>query len=249
MPSKKKKSAAAPQTRRNEKERIIQYAALAAMIVAVLAAAYPYLIKPLAQKLTAPEPSAAAPADLSGALPAGVCKEFAAVPAAAQYAEQPPMKIDKNKRYFANFKMANGGEFAVQLYADKAPLTVNNFVFLACKGFYNGVTFHRVIDGFMAQGGDPTGTGAGGPGYQFADEQNGLVFDRAGLLAMANAGPNTNGSQFFITYAPTEWLNGKHTIFGEVTEGMDVVNGLKRGDPNTPGFVGDAIESVTILEK
>ena len=166
-----------------------------------------------------------------------------------QYPAPPPMIIDPNIQYFATVKLAKGGQFVIQLFADKAPLTVNNFVFLAREGFYNGTTFHRVIEGFMAQGGDPTGSGAGGPGYQFADEPNDLVFDRPGLVAMANAGPDTNGSQFFITYAPTPWLNGKHTIFGEVVEGMDVVEGLTRRNPdNNPAFEGDAIESITITE-
>ncbi|WP_345296163.1 peptidylprolyl isomerase [Candidatus Villigracilis affinis] len=158
--------------------------------------------------------------------------------------------MDESKPYFATFKMENGGEFVVQLYSDQAPITVNSFVFLACKGFYNGVTFHRVLDGFMAQGGDPTGTGMGDPGYAFEDEFSAdLVFDRPGLLAMANSGPNTNGSQFFITYGPTEFLNGKHTIFGEVVQGMDVVNALTRRDPQqNPSFEGDAIESVVITQ-
>lgn len=166
-----------------------------------------------------------------------------------QYPAPPPMTINANIQYFAAVKLAKGGQFVIKLFAEKAPKTVNNFVFLAREGFYNGTTFHRVIDGFMAQGGDPTGTGMGGPGYQFPDEISDLVFDRPGLVAMANAGPDTNGSQFFITYAPTPWLNGKHTIFGEVVNGMDVVNGLTRRDPDqNPSFNGDVIESVTITE-
>jgi cyclophilin family peptidyl-prolyl cis-trans isomerase len=167
------------------------------------------------------------------------------------YASAPPMTIDTNKKYLATFKMANGGEFVAELFDDQAPKTVNNFVFLARDGFYNGTTFHRVIDGFMAQGGDPTGTGSGGPGYQFEDEIDpNLTFDKAGLLAMANAGPNTNGSQFFITYDATPHLNGLHTIFGQITEGMDVVNGLTRRDPQqSPTFQGDVIETITIAEE
>jgi len=161
----------------------------------------------------------------------------------------PSMVIDTAKTYLAAFKMENGGEFTAQLYADKTPVTVNNFVCLAREGYYAGVTFHRVIDGFMAQGGDPTGTGSGGPGYSFADEIDPtLVFDRAGLLAMANAGPNTNGSQFFITYAPTTHLNGLHTIFGEVIEGMDVVNAITRREPGSD-IPGDVIATVTITEE
>lgn len=166
------------------------------------------------------------------------------------YEAAPEMSIDVDKNYFATFEMANGGVFVVELFPDKAPLTVNNFVFLARQGYYNGTTFHRVLDGFMAQGGDPTGTGMGGPGYQFEDEFSDLSFDRPGLLAMANAGPNTNGSQFFITYAPTPHLNGRHTIFGEVIEGIDVVNGITRRNPEqNPTFEGDVVETVTITEE
>jgi len=167
-----------------------------------------------------------------------------------QYAAAPPMTIDVNTNYLATFTMANGGEFVVELFADKAPVTVNNFVFLAKQGYYNGTTFHRVIDGFMAQGGDRTGTGGGGPGYQFEDEFSDLVFDKPGVLAMANSGPNTNGSQFFITYDATPHLNNKHTIFGQVLEGMDAINGLTRRDPNqSPTFEGDVIATITITEQ
>lgn len=171
--------------------------------------------------------------------------------APGQYDAPPPMTIDPSKEYIATFRMEKGGEFKVRLYADRTPITVNNFVFLARDGFYDGTTFHRVLDGFMAQGGDPEGTGMGGPGYQFEDEfQADLVFDRPGLLAMANAGANTNGSQFFITYAPTPHLNGRHTIFGEVIEGMDVVNGLTRRDPDqAPTFQGDVISTIEITEQ
>ena len=160
------------------------------------------------------------------------------------------MTIDAKKQYFAAFKMAKGGEFIVQLYPDKAPIAVNSFVFLAKDGFFNGVTFHRVLEGFMAQGGDPTGTGTGGPGYEFVNEDSDLKFDKPGVLAMANAGRDTNGSQFFITFGPTEQLNGGYTIFGQVTSGMDIVNGITRRDPDqNPGFSGDVVTSVTISEK
>lgn len=169
---------------------------------------------------------------------------------AKQWSHAPTMTIDVHKQYFANVKMAKGGEFVFQLYPDKAPITVNSFVFLAQQGFYNGVTFHRVLDGFMAQGGDPTGSGQGGPGYQFVNETSDLKFDKAGVVAMANAGPDTNGSQFFITFGPQPQLDGGYTIFGQVTSGMDVVNGLTRRDPQqNPTFQGDAMESVTITEK
>jgi cyclophilin family peptidyl-prolyl cis-trans isomerase len=172
-------------------------------------------------------------------------------PTAKQYSAYPAMTIDPTRQYFATFKMENGGEFVAQLFADKAPKTVNSFVFLAREGFYDGLTFHRVIDQFMAQGGDPTGTGAGGPGYEFEDEFDAsLTFDKPGLLAMANSGPNTNGSQFFITYAPTPHLNNQHTIFGQVIEGMDVVNSLTRRDPDqAPTFDGDAMETIEITEE
>ena len=146
--------------------------------------------------------------------------------------------------------MAKGGTFVIQLYPDKAPVTVNSFVFLANKGFFNGSTFHRVIEGFMAQGGDPTGTGMGGPGYQFNNESNNLLFDKAGVVAMANSGPNTNRSQFFITFGPVGLAESDYTIFGQVISGMDVVNSLTRRDPTqNPTFSGDAITSVTISEK
>ncbi|HEX9019103.1 MAG TPA: peptidylprolyl isomerase [Anaerolineaceae bacterium] len=169
---------------------------------------------------------------------------------AKQYSSPPPMTIDKNKQYTATVKMVKGGEFVIQLYPQNAPITVNSFVFLARQGFFNGVTFHRVLDGFMAQGGDPTGTGTGGPGYQFVNEDSNLTFDTPGVVAMANAGRDTNGSQFFITFGPTPQLNGGYTIFGQIISGMDVVNGLTRRDPQqNPTFPGDAIESITITEK
>ena len=139
-----------------------------------------------------------------------------------QYEAPPAMTIDADASYTATIR-TNLGNIEVKLFAAETPITVNNFVFLANQGFYDGVLFHRVIPGFMIQGGDPTGTGAGGPGYRFKDEfVSSLVFDRQGLLAMANAGPGTNGSQFFITVAPTPNLTGKHTIFGEVIAGQEV---------------------------
>lgn len=167
-----------------------------------------------------------------------------------QFSSVPEMQIDPAKKYTATVKMAKGGEFIIELYPEKAPVTVNNFVFLARQGYFNGVTFHRVIENFMAQGGDPTGTGRGGPGYRFDNEDSDLTFDKAGVVAMANAGRDTNGSQFFITFGPTPQLNGDYTIFGQVISGMEVVNGLRRRDPNqNPTFPGDAIETVTIVEE
>ena len=178
------------------------------------------------------------------------CARQPVAPESKQYNTVPPMQIDLTRQYFATFKMVKGGEFVIQLFPDKAPITVNSFVFLSREGFYEGVTFHRVLEGFMAQGGDPGGSGAGGPGYQFVNEDSDLKFDKAGVVAMANAGRDTNGSQFFITFAPAEQLNGGYTIFGQVIEGMDIVNGLTRRDPQlNPNFSGDAIESITITEK
>jgi cyclophilin family peptidyl-prolyl cis-trans isomerase len=162
----------------------------------------------------------------------------------------PPMTIDPTREYFATVKMAKGGEFTIQLFPDKAPKTVNSFVFLARQGYFDGLTFHRVLEGFMAQGGDPTGTGGGGPGYEFENEDSDLTFDKPGVVAMANAGRDTNGSQFFITFGPTPHLNGGYTIFGQVIEGMDVVNAITLRNPDeTPAFAGDAMESVTITEQ
>ncbi len=170
--------------------------------------------------------------------------------ATRQYASAPPMMIDKNKQYTATVKMANGGEFVIQLYADKAPITVNSFVFLARQGYFDGLTFHRVLEGFMAQGGDPTGTGGGGPGYEFVNEDSELSFDKPGVVAMANAGRDTNGSQFFITFTPQQRLDGGYTIFGQVISGMDVVNAIRLRDPDlNPDYPGDAMQSVTITEQ
>ncbi len=169
---------------------------------------------------------------------------------AKQYRSAPEMQIDPAKHYTATFHTSRG-DFSVELFAREAPITVNNFVFLAREGFYNGTTFHRVIRGFMAQGGDPTGTGRGGPGYQFNDEPGALAgkHDQAGILSMANAGRNTNGSQFFITFGPTPHLNGQHGVFGRVVSGMDVVNSLRERDPDRDRQPGDAIMSIDIGER
>ncbi|MCL4878598.1 MAG: peptidylprolyl isomerase [Anaerolineae bacterium] len=141
------------------------------------------------------------------------------------------------------------GPIYIDLYEDQTPATVNNFVFLAQQGYYNNTNFHRVISDFMVQAGDPTNTGTGGPGYQFEDEfLDDLVFDRPGLLAMANAGPGTNGSQFFITTVPTDWLNGAHTIFGEVLTGQRVVDNIRLRDPQLALNEGEALHTVIIVE-
>jgi cyclophilin family peptidyl-prolyl cis-trans isomerase len=167
-----------------------------------------------------------------------------------QWSAPPAMTIDTAKQYIATLHLARG-DIVIKLLPQEAPLTVNSFVFLARQGFYDGVTFHRVIPGFMAQGGDPTGTGSGGPGYYIPNETgSGRQFDTEGLVAMANAGPDTNGSQFFITYGPAPHLNGGYTIFGRVTSGMNVALSITPRDPADPTAPpGDAINSVTIEEK
>jgi cyclophilin family peptidyl-prolyl cis-trans isomerase len=168
---------------------------------------------------------------------------------AKQYTQAPDLQIDPRKKYTAIFHTVKG-DIKVELFAAQAPITVNNFVFLAREGFYNNTTFHRVIGGFMAQGGDPTATGTGGPGYKFNDEPGALAIphDRAGILSMANAGRNTNGSQFFITHGPTSHLNGKHGVFGHVTEGMDVLRSIRERDPQRDRNPGDALVAIDIVE-
>jgi cyclophilin family peptidyl-prolyl cis-trans isomerase len=160
----------------------------------------------------------------------------------------PSGALDTTKSYTARFKTEKG-DIVVELYADRAPRTVENFVNLARAGFYDGTTFHRVIRGFMAQGGDPTGTGTGGPGYQFGDEFHpSLRHDGPGVLSMANAGAGTNGSQFFITHGPTPHLDDRHSVFGRVTEGMDVVQALRERDPQFDRNPGDRIDTIEITE-
>ncbi|MEM7129566.1 MAG: peptidylprolyl isomerase [Chloroflexota bacterium] len=147
-----------------------------------------------------------------------------------QYSAAPAMQIDPSKVYAINME-TDAGTIELELYPEHAPNTVNNFVSLAQDGFYDGVVFHRVIDNFMIQGGDPTGTGRGGPGYKFNCETKGNPLKHeTGVISMANAGPNTNGSQFFITHAPQPHLNGNHTVFGKVTTGQDVVDAVRQGD-------------------
>lgn len=168
-----------------------------------------------------------------------------------QYNSQPQMTIDPKKHYTAVFHTSRGA-ITVTLFADKAPITVNNFVFLAREGFYDGTTFHRVIKDFMAQGGDPTGTGTGGPGYRWADERGALQLrhDSPGILSMANAGRDTNGSQFFITHVPTPHLDGKHAVFGKVAdqESLAVLLSIRERDPMRDRNPGDTLERVEIIE-
>ena len=195
-------------------------------------------------------------------------KEGVQVKEIKSYDSAPQMTIDTNKElYYAKIELEKGGTITLELYSSKVPVTVNNFIFLAKDGYYDGVTFHRVIPGFMAQGGDPTGSGAGGPGYTFDNEPSPIRrHDSPGMLSMANAGVRggkaTNGSQFFITFVPTEFLDGYdaagnkkdcsreacHTGFGKVIEGMDVVSNITIRDPGTAREPGDAIETIKIEE-
>jgi peptidyl-prolyl cis-trans isomerase B (cyclophilin B) len=166
-----------------------------------------------------------------------------------EYSKAPEVTIDVKKKYTATLKTSKG-DIVIELYADKAPITVNNFVFLARDGFYNGTMFHRVIADFMVQGGDPTGTGRGGPGYRFKDEFHpSLKHTGPGILSMANAGPATNGSQFFITHVATPWLDGKHSVFGKVVSGMDVVNAIPERDPQRAREAGETLIAVEIAEE
>ena len=168
-----------------------------------------------------------------------------------QYDAPPAMQIDPNKKYTATFKTEHG-DIVIDLFAKQAPTTVNNFVYLARDGFYDGTTFHRVINGFMAQGGDPTGTGRGGPGYRFNDEKGALALkhDGPGVLSMANAGPNTNGSQFFITHGATPHLDGKHGVFGKVKDQVSqaVLMKIRERDPMRDPNPGDKLVAVEITE-
>jgi cyclophilin family peptidyl-prolyl cis-trans isomerase len=165
-----------------------------------------------------------------------------------QWNTPPEMKIDPKKKYTATLK-TDKGDIVLELFADKTPVTVNNFVFLAREGFYDGVIFHRVIADFMAQGGDPTGRGTGGPGYRFQDEFHpSLKHDKPGVLSMANAGPGTNGSQFFITHVPTPHLDNRHSVFGQVIGGMDVLMSIPPRDPQRPEYPGVKITAVEIAE-
>ncbi|MBN1878037.1 MAG: peptidylprolyl isomerase [Anaerolineae bacterium] len=165
------------------------------------------------------------------------------------YHSAPEMQIDPSKTYIATFETEKG-DIVVELFADKVPNTVNNFVFLARAGFYDDTTFHRVIKDFMAQGGDPSGTGRGGPGYRFADEFHpNLKHDGPGILSMANAGADTNGSQFFMTLKATPWLDGHHAVFGKVSKGLDVLMSISIRDPQTSRTPGDKIKTIRIEEQ
>jgi cyclophilin family peptidyl-prolyl cis-trans isomerase len=166
-----------------------------------------------------------------------------------QWNKPPEFSLDLTKKYFATFK-TDLGDIKVELFASKVPNTVNNLVFLANEGFYDNTIFHRVINDFMAQGGDPTGTGMGGPGYKFQDEfDSSLRHNKPGILSMANAGPNTNGSQFFLTHVPTPWLDNKHSVFGEVVEGLDVLLSIPARDPNLRGSPAVSLHTIEITHE
>jgi len=170
-------------------------------------------------------------------------------PNSNQWSQPPAMQIDPKKEYSAVIQTDNG-DITLQLFAEKVPNTVNNFVFLARQNFYDNTIFHRVITDFMVHGGDPTGTGRGGPGYRFADEFHpALRHNKPGVLSMANAGPNTNGSQFFITHVPTPWLDDKHSVFGQVTQGIDVVISIPPRDPQNTNAPAIHIKSILIEEQ
>jgi cyclophilin family peptidyl-prolyl cis-trans isomerase len=167
---------------------------------------------------------------------------------AKQWSTPPAMQIDPKKKYKAHME-TDKGTMVIELFADKTPKTVNSFIFLSREGFYDGVIFHRVIANFMVQGGDPTGTGTGGPGYKYGDEFHpSLKHEKQGILSMANAGPGTNGSQFFITHGPTPHLNNKHSVFGQVVEGLDVLMSIPPRDPNNRNAPAVKIVRVTIEE-
>lgn len=166
---------------------------------------------------------------------------------AKQWNTAPEMALEKDKSYTAHIE-TDKGSIVIKLHADKTPITVNSFVFLAENGFYDGIIFHRVIENFMVQGGDPTGTGTGGPGYQFEDEFHpDLSHDKRGILSMANSGPGTNGSQFFITHGPTPHLDNKHTVFGEISEGEEVFMSIPARDPGNSDAPAISIISIKIV--
>ena len=166
-----------------------------------------------------------------------------------QWDTQPDLVIDAKKTYHAVLA-TDVGEMKIKLFADKVPVTVNNFVFLAREGFYDNTIFHRVINNFMVQAGDPTGTGRGGPGYRFRDEFHPeLTHSKRGILSMANAGPNTNGSQFFITHVETPWLDNRHSIFGELVEGEETLMAIPERDPSKVNSPAVTLNSVTIIEE
>lgn len=256
--SSKKAAEAAERQKKAQQKALIRMAGV--LVVAVLIIIGIYIAIPLLQG-EAPAETSSTAADTSGSAAAGTSPSGTLLASERPLAEldpaertdyypaAPEMIIDTDNVYQAVITLENGGQMVFELFDDQAPVTVNNFVFLANQGFYDGIVFHRVIEDFMAQGGDPTGTGIGGPGYQFEDEFDpALRFDRRGLLAMANAGPGTNGSQFFITFVPTPHLNDLHTIFGELISGDDVLEAITIRDPSSD-IEPDVIEKIEIYER
>ncbi len=203
---------------------------------------------PAADATTEADEAAAAEAEALDA-PDGYAIVPYLVDAPVRAFDGPEPVLEEGRDYRARIE-TSAGTLTVDLYQAATPVTVESFVFLALHRFYEGVPFHRVLDDFMAQTGDPTGTGTGGPGYRFDDEiVDGLVHDRPGLLSMANSGPGTNGSQFFLTFVPTPWLDGAHTVFGEVLDGMEVLDALQRVDPQNPSVVAMLGDPVAVLEE
>ena len=222
-------------------------ALLAGLSVVLLLAACGTDSEPTAEPVSKPPPtSAPVPTPKPTATPVPEPEE----PTVKQYSSPPAMTIDPNKSYTATLELENGGEIVIELFAKEAPVTVNNFIFLARDGYYDNVTFHRVIEGFMAQSGDPTGTGTGGPGYTIPDEFSPeRRHDGPGVLSMANVGrPNSGGGQWFITFVATPHLDDAHTVFGKVIEGMDVLNSISIRNPATATTRGDVISSITVVE-
>lgn len=229
-------------------------AAASALIVVAIFVVLGFTLAGRATPTAAPAPTALPFAEAQPTVAAAPTPAAAADPIAARngmYAQAPAMSIDPAKSYTATITTPRG-DIVIQLRPDLAPETVNSFVFLAREGFFDGVTWHRVIPGFVAQGGDPTGTGTGGPGYTVPGEfTEKVLFDRPGIVAMARPGNDVdgNGSQFFITLAPTESLNNQYTIFGEVTQGLEIVNGIPARDPDAAATPGEQMVKVTIQEQ
>lgn len=235
--------------RRDQHLRTALVAGAAVILVSAVACNAPPTPTPAAPAAGAPRSGHKSAAGLKPGDGVDICDQF---PARTGAETQPPPLVIKPANDYAAWITMPKGVIVIDLYASDAPQTVNNFMFLACTQFYDGLTFHRVLPGFVAQGGDPLGDGTGGPGYTIPDEfrLSDRTFDRPGLLSMAHTSqPDSAGSQFFITYAPTPNLNGSFTIFGEVVAGMDVVSGITPRDPQTnPAQPGDAMLSVVVRQ-
>ncbi len=233
---------------------VLFFVVAAATGMAACAPAEEATAAPTATTITAPTMTTVTDSSTAVPMAAGetrsFCEEDATMTDKTMRWSQPPeMQIDPTKKYTATLE-TEVGNIIIELAADKVPITVNNFVFLACEGYYNGTTFHRVIADFMVQGGDPTASGSGGPGYTITDEFDAsLRHDSIGVLSMANIGrPNTGGAQFFITLIPTPWLDDAHAVFGKVTEGLDVLRMIRIRDPGSDPNPGASLHSVTVTE-